>query len=274
MKKIQKNTKSIFTTILFTTGLLFSHFQTTQSYWEPEQREAFPDMVQKELCHSSLKYNLDEKYEDARDKYHNRINCIFNNAMATSTNDMNNSFTLEWAKIPKYPKYEYIDENQTCTIADIRAQQKKNGYKTLCPTKGDNPTIDKPYSSCSATETVMNEFCAYQEYLEWKKRDDTSLLNEFYESGETRVPLNVNVGKRENLTNRRFQNEINRSKKALNEMTSQYQDWEQQYRMHQWLDTILTALKKTRDLTSELRRAIYYKWPDKFNYSASELCDQ
>ncbi len=47
----------------------------------------------------------------------------------------------------------------------------KRAQKPLSHRGGIIQTIDVPFSACHVTETVMNEWCAYQEYLEWKILD-------------------------------------------------------------------------------------------------------
>jgi len=163
-------------------------------------------------------------------------------------------------------------DTSKCSLQGIQASQARNGYSTLCETEGDNHTVDKFYSVCHVSETAMNEFCAYQEYLEWKICDYKSFSREYPVSD---FDNDYNVRDEIKRTERQdtYRKEIQKSRKTLYEMIYRYQKWEQNYRIHLWLVTILDALKETRSMLQELRKAVYV-FPDKFNYAASEICDQ
>ncbi len=234
-------------------------------------RDNFAEMTQKQLCHSSLSYSLDEPLVQAQEKYQKKINCLFNDAMAQSINHMNADFTRIWKEIPSTANFEDIERNDECTPSENMQEtiksQINNGYESMCPTEDYNPTIDKFYSACHVTETVMNEFCAYQEYIEWKILDESHAEKQFEEK------TNVGFFEADRGNKGKHRAELEKSKKALFETLYRYQKWEQNYRFHMWLTTIWEALKKTHAMSTILRKAIY-KFPDKFNYAASELCDQ
>ncbi len=230
-------------------------------------RENFPQMVANELCYSALPYSLDMQYAEAHERFQKETNCLFNDAMAQSVNLINADFKQKWAEIPSNLNFEDIEPPEECSLAQTIATQVENGYQSICPTAEYNPTIDKFYSTCMVTETIMNEFCGYQEYLEWKNYDDFKSegifeSKDYYTFNERRQNLELD-----------HKAEIKRTYEALDEALYRYQKWEQNYRLHMWLITIWEALKKTQAMTTILRKAIYH-FPDKFNFASSELCDQ
>lgn len=242
---------------------------------DDEFRDQFQDMLTKQdLCHASKGYSLDTTFEDASAEYQKLMNCLFNDAMQESVNRMHADFRKTLNKVVNKSPRELKDitfETKDCSLQGIQASQARNGYDSLCETEGANPTIDENYSSCHVAETAMNEFCAYQEYLEWKKIDYKSFAKEyptqyFYNDYNTR---DVEI---RNQKISQYSNELQKSKKAVDEMIYRYQKWEQGYRIHMWFISILESLKETRRMLNELKIGVY-QFPDKFNYATSPACE-
>ena len=249
--------------------LSFALFADVSAKVGEKIRTDFPQIVQ-ELCQSSLTYSLDKNLEEESKKYHDRMNCLFNHAMSDAVNDMNREFSKKWNKIPQSASFENISfSGEGCSsLKQVQRIQITKGYQTLCDTEGENPTVDtKNYSACKVTETAMNEFCAYQEYLEWKYFDD------YRSEGIFDSTLLFGFNERFEEEKFRHESELAKAKRALEEMLYRYEKFEQQNRIHMWLVTVRAALEKTRDLLTEIRKAVY-KFPDKFNYAASKNCDQ
>lgn len=223
---------------------------------------------------------MDDKFEDAQKRYQGLMNCLFNDAMQQSVNKMHEDFRPILASIVPKPSPRVLEdisfateapEGAVCKLEEVQALQSAHGYETLCDTESDNPTVDKMYSSCRVAETAMNEYCAYQEYLEWKKGDHKSFTKEFppKEIGFSGSAQKGKYNERKAL----YQKEIEESKETMDEMLYYYEKWEQNYRMHLWFLVIQDALVQSREMLKELRHAVYL-FPNKFNYAASQICDQ
>lgn len=242
---------------------------------DPALREQFAEMVtKKDLCHASQSYHLDIIFEEARDKYQKHMNCLFNDALQQSVNRMHGDFRKTLANIVERNSRGLEDlsfSTDGCSLQGIQAKQKAHGYETLCETEGENPTVDEFYSVCHVAETAMNEFCAYQEYLEWKKLDYESFSREYPAEN-----FNYDYNERDTVKRKQkvaeYDTELQKSKKALYEMIFRYQKWEQNYRIHMWFISILDSLKETKRMLNELKIAVY-QFPDKFNNAASDACE-
>ena len=233
---------------------------------DDELRDQFQEMTTKsKLCHASKGYSLDTKYEEARDAYHKLMNCMFNDAMQKSVNKMHADFRKTLSTVTQRNARVLEDlsfETDGCSLEKVQAEQKGNGYESLCETEGDNPTIDKNYSSCHVAEAAMNEFCGYQEYLKWKTLDYKSFEKEYPAEDFNQDYLEQGTAKSDERV-KAYDGELKKEQKALEEMVLRYQKWEQSYRMHMWFVAILDSLKETKRMLNELKVAVY-QFPDKF----------
>lgn len=255
--------------------VFFPGFIYAQIDIDSKLRDQFKDIITKQdLCHASQGYALDTIFEEARDTYQELMNCLFNDAMQQSVNRMHGDFRKTLSDIVQRNNRSLEDltfKADSCSLQGIQSKQAAHGYSTLCETEGENPTVDEFYSACHVAETAMNEFCAYQEYLEWKKLDYESFSKE-YSSSDFNYDYNErDTGKLVEKINE-YDNELRKSKKTLYEMIFRYQKWEQNYRIHMWFISILDSLKETKRMLNELKIAVY-QFPDKFNNAASDACE-
>ena len=240
---------------------------------DPLLRENFSDMID-QLCHSSLTYNMGQPFLENKERYQKTMNCLFNDAMQRSVNEMNADFRPILKSIIRYASNRQLedvsfDASFCVGLENIQTKQRSKQYETTCDAP-DNPTVMKPYAACRVSETALNELCAYEEYLEWKMLDYQSFRNEFDEEMGSNQFKSMEMWEREKNQHKK---ELILVKKTLDEMLYRYQKWEQNYRMHMWFVAIIEGLKQTRDLLTELRKAIDV-FPTKFNNATSEIPDQ
>lgn len=267
-----KNTKLKILLVLFLFFVFESVHAENAAGILSDVRERFPIVIE-EMCHSSVIYSLDMPLETAKKLYHETQNCLFDQSVVSSVNSMNKDFKSLFKKFKSdfsEPKLSIKAKN--CKKGRIFSMQEMtpidHGYISRCMEGNSVKTI---YSACHVSETAWNEFCAYQEYLSWKKIDD-SLQTEFNSQKENLSTASDWRSYREKME-KNLELELNNSKKTLEESLRQYQHFEQNYRSHLWLEVIKAALKITRKKTKDIKTAIE-KWPSKFHDRASSICDQ
>lgn len=240
------------------------------------------------MCHSSTEYTLDmpfeelEEEEGVKDLYDKKMVCLFESSFVKATNDMNTEFKNDFFGKIFDPQNPYVPVDRKMKTTDcgemelnkIFQKQRQNGYETLCKIDGRTSTIETPYSSCRVAEVAWNEFCAYQEYLVWKKQDETLFLefrkrgeasdsNEYIPSGEY---FNSTYLPDERV---KYSREIENSYRILSESLEQYHTFEPNYRIYLWENVIIESLKVTREKYTLIRKALE-TWSKKF-HNASAL---
>lgn len=237
-----------------------------------EVRERFPIVIE-EMCHSSVVYSLDMSLETAQKLYHETQNCLFDQSVVASVNSLNKNFKLLFKKFKSdFSMSKLSIKAENCKKQRIFSMQERtpmdHGYISRCK-EGDS--VKTIYSACHVSETAWNEFCAYQEYLSWKKLDDS--LQTEYNVQKEGVTTAMNWNSLRKKAQMNLDSELRNSQQTLEESLRQYQHFEQNYRSHLWLEVIKSALKITRKKTKDIKTAIA-EWPNKFHNRASSICDQ
>lgn len=238
-------------------------------------KEAFPDVIQN-LCASSIEYDLmdtesgetfEEKvaaFEKKRWEYHQKINCILNEATAGAMQSVNTLVEKEagnrFLSLDTPPE---VSEECQGVFAETQAVQENlrrsnDRPRTSCDPTGENPNLQLPYSSCRVAEMMLTEWCGYQKYLWAKKKDDTAFL----ETGSRLKKFSDLAGELNPLDDF-LAHEFDKSRRTLQDIIFFYQEFEQNYRLHAWLRAIHPALRITNNTIARIRGVIN-TFPTKF----------
>jgi len=238
-------------------------------------REAFPDLIQN-LCASSIRYDLTdtdegvdfekkiEIFERKRLEYHQKINCILNEAMSATMEVVNSTVEAE-AENRFLALDTPLEVPQECqgVFAQTQAFQENmrranNRPRTACDPNGENPNLQLPYSACRVAEMMLTEWCGYQKYLWAKRKDDTSFLET-----SSRLKTFSDLAQELNALEDFLTHELEKSRQALNDTIFFYQKFEQNYRLHSWLRAIHPALRLANQSIARIRGVIN-TFPTKF----------
>ncbi len=224
-------------------------------------RKGFPDLV-RNLCASSIDFNLDQNFESAKSIFHHKVNCLVNDAMIESVKGINKEVTDTFGS--ELWSLDTPAENAECQGMLNETQGKQQNIRlqndlppTICDVTDEYDTVKVSYSACRVAETVLSEWCAYQKYLWAKKKDDQSLFKT--KSGQTFEELE----RGQTNLKESIQEEMDKTHQALLDTLYFYQTFEQDYRFHSWLVAIKQGLYLSTAKTSMLQ-LIMKTWPAKF----------
>lgn len=277
MKQIQKIALIFFGGIFFLPTVFGAQISE-------EFRENLSDII-KDVCHSSINYSIDDSVgfpffnTDKKPEnicaggkcaeYHQRINCVFNDALKIVTNDINGAVTAQNFKNStqgKNKKKELetslvstkdftIENCEGSRLEDVVSIQKNRGFVSGCA-DFETPNTVKPASACLVTEAVMLEFCGYQNFLLAKIEDKRSFEKEFQ-------PLNGYSAGAPAAAKTIYANELKNAESSLFEMISFYRNYESTYRSEAWLQTIKFQLSVLLDKVTVFTKALA-AFPAKF----------
>lgn len=222
-------------------------------------RENFTKITQ-EQCFNSVPYSVDdlsgfslvhiiEGEEDIYEwnchhgrcqEYHKLVSCVFGDAFQQAINKVNEEIQLytgeNFEKI--LPDTDKIWDKESCqeiTLSGIQNDQEILGFKTSC---SENNLTDS-YSACRVTETVLNEFCGYQNFLTAKAKDWKSFKN------ERELHIRNNELSLFNSQANNYLKEISKTKQAFLDTSFLYKDFIHNYRIDAWLWVINSKLEET-----------------------------
>ena len=257
--------------------------QAAFQFLSEEIRNTYMPLV-REICHSFTLEEasgganiLDIPYADVRLMYHEVMACVFETAIVDATNETNKDFEeiftiLGTGYVPK-------DRALIGPCGGLHFQetvykkQEELGYKTLCLREdNEKALVNKPYSSCHISEIAFNEFCGYQEFLDWKAYD-RSLKTEF-----DLLTEGTSQGLGDSNSFREAQKDImskeaQRSFRIMEETLQQYHEFVQSYRLHLWKVVMIETLKLVQSKSSLVQNA-FEIWYVKFYNAASKYPDQ
>ena len=272
----------------------FSSIPLGEARLDDSVRDSFPLIVD-QLCHASVKYKLDDRLETvevtdvetgetetvlgAKDRYNKAMSCIFEQGVVKTYNSLNQDFEIKFLESLSQKQnfgkpLEVKTEGCEAMGSYFRKQTMtptSNAYISECVVDERDSVVEKDYSICRITETVFNEFCAYQEFLEWKKDDDTILTEFNTDTVAEKYKLNDQPGKHKNKVVKILETERVLAKKVLEESLLRYQEFEQSYRMHLWNKLFFEGVEVLRLKLAKIRKAIY-KFPAKFHNAAASSC--
>ncbi|MCF7830909.1 hypothetical protein K9M41_02860 [Candidatus Gracilibacteria bacterium] len=251
-----------FISVLVLVGYYIIICQTALAKVDENFRKGFPELV-KNLCASTIDFDLDNDFASTKDIFHYRVNCLFNDAMTESVKGINKEVTdifgaELWAlDAPPEERAEcqgMLNETQGIQ-QNIRLQN--DLPPTICDITDEYDTVKVSYSACRVAETVWSEWCGYQKYLWAKKKDDQSLFKT--KAGQTLEDL----GTAQNTLVEEINQETDKTHQALLDTIFFYQTFEQDYRLHAWLVSIKQGLYLANSKI-EVLQWIIKTWPDKF----------
>lgn len=284
------NTHKIIATVLLITLLLPLGAVSAQgTELHPPFREQFSTFVP-QVCFATIPYAVDDRVFDWTDEagefhegksteFHRTMNCLFNDALREAvegvTKEVKKAADAGEMRKKTLRKLNLIDGNLSprtddCAdilLPDIQRRQQRLKKKALagapekflqiCDTgDGARPV----YSSCWVSETVLNEWCGYQQFLLAKMRDYQSFVRENSDADTKRGRT-----QRWNTQQQRYQAEWEHTSAAITTMLEFYHHFQPQYRQHAWLVALQVELEHIR---SQIQKAVdkINIWPAKFLY--------
>lgn len=235
-----------------------------------ETKNNFPEFI-KNHCTPSLEYTLSLPIKEAQARYHKHINCIFNQGMQQMVATNHQEFRPHFAEAQSDQTLEDINFAGECSLEEVFATQKENGFQTQCEFAEGDSLIENPHSACRITEIVTNEFCAYQEYWAIKMEDDSGRQNRMKEESKDTNASSALQGLEGQ--DRHYQTEMIKSEEILWNMIRRYKEFETAHRLHLWYTLQRDHLQQTQKFLYQIRTAIQ-SWPSKFINAASRICDQ
>ncbi len=265
---------------IFITISLFSVFiPITKAELSDKFRDNFSNIVQ-ELCHNSNleMYELERDVPEVSEEYHKLQNDIFKDAFSSSVKRTNKQKNRNFSKdLPELEDWlKDVEFKSDVNVKSIQAMQTQEGFETQCEDKlldSDTMFLDEVIA-CRVTETVLNEFCAYEKFLWAKIRDDETLFKTVRKRKENSELLSEQQSKIDETIKNEFRNELNKARQALIDTLYLYQKFEQSYRIHAQLVVLQNQLTKTRDWLGQNYLPAFSLFPDKFINAASKVPKQ
>jgi len=223
--------------------------------------EAFTDQV-KQVCHTEANYDINLNIDEIQPYYDERMACLFSGATQTFFADANEGFQVHLERLQSDYQLSSVESVGEGCFSDIVAAQVSQGYDSLCQVSGNGAATEA--SLCQVAETAWNEFCAYQEYVYFKQREEI-LIQSCEEAGGL-------LNERQQCLLRQQQqlnSNLALSKKVLTETLHRYQSNTEAWAHHGWLVVITEVLENTNRRLDIIRRALV-KWPNKFLNAASQ----
>jgi hypothetical protein len=263
-------------------ALIFIPYNEVNAQLNDEVRKNFSKRTA-ELCFNSINYSVDDidgfelvetgKGDDLEQKwecssgkcqeYKTTINCLFDDAFEQTVNKTN-------AEIKEYTNDKYknlkdtkLSKGKDCsilTLTNIQEQQEALKFKTSCEGK----ELSKPYSACRVTETILNELCGYNNFLEAKAQDYLSFSNENEKITRSSTKSMSEFKAKKKL----YRREIEKTQKSFLSTVYLYKNFIHNYQKHAWLVAIKTKLETPRRFWQKIRRAIE-TFPAKFKDASS-----
>ncbi len=236
----------------------------------PDFREKFPELV-KELCNSTIDYSLDRDTEIVSGEYHLKLDCLFNEALSSTVKQTNDAILDRVKNLNPQILTTPFKPAKACknVLSEMqRAQETRrlqnDQPRTVCDTGGTFPTVENAISACRIGETAWSEFCGYQKYL-WAKIRDEETFAEKYRSELKKSEDWVRLFAEHKSS---LEHESIKSKRALEDMLTLYQEFSQGYALHAWLATIHENLRMSHGLLAFFR-GIVLALPEKFINAAT-----
>lgn len=269
-------------------------------------REEYQSLVDR-LCHAHTSYPLELSLEEASTLYHQSMDCLFSQASVQAVNARNNaartklkSFFLEGERYNFTSDQTFEDivwetanrENCSSLEAIIKAQlnnpSPENGYKSRCVAdntigledlytqvgtqdqeiRNYRSQIEMPFSACKVTETALNEYCAYSQYMTWKARDETTVQALADRSIRSNLDFTNNQLSQFQAA---LQQERAAVKQTLDLALETYQRFEASYAEHLWWQLLRVGLEKINHRSQLVREALSV-WSYKFHDSNTTNC--
>lgn len=266
---------------------------------DPVFRENFSPWVE-ELCHAGIEYELDDRVWDLREKegideetkeiiwgdvieegksteYHRLMNCLFNDAMAVSTEEIKELVEKNHkSELPQLQLFEMSPEQEEkCvdpeegTKLELEFIIELQRHDTFDPENDSrckgNEVVETSFSACRVQEVALRELCAYQQFLLAKSRDFESFPE------EDRLGLKVLQDAQYWQTDRAVAiiDEAERAEETTQAMFFLYKNFVQKYRQHAWLVAVQQQVWSARAKLHRLKDAIE-TFADKFCNAAIE----
>lgn len=239
-------------------------------------RPEFPQLL-KDLCYSTVDYDLDRPFEVVKAEYHQTQNCIFDDAFYQTTKRIFKEIHEETSGqgtegLEVALEYNTLGNQCDKKASEIRRLQEANGLRTRCltPEQTDDrntyQTLQQPYSACRVGEIALAEWCGYQKYL-WAKMNDEKTFATQTEVGKS-VYNFEDWKKQSDQRKAEYRYESEKSRQGLLDTITFYRKFEQNYRLHAWLKAVENRLKRSRELWVKMR-AIFDLYPEKFINAAT-----
>jgi len=261
---------------IFIAVLIFSIFiPVTRAELSEKFRDNFSDIVQ-ELCHNSNPemYDLARSVEEVSTEYQLLQNGIFTDAFSRSMNRTNKQKDQQFSSdLPDlYQWLQNAEFSSETSAKSIQSAQVKNGFETQCDDKlsNSNSMFLDEYISCRVTETVLNEFCAYEKFLWAKIRDDKTLLATVRERNKGTL-LAEEQSATDGMLKNEFKHELEKSRQALWDTLYLYQRFDQSYRIHAQLVVLQNQLNKAKAWLGKNYLPAFSLFPAKFIDAASKV---
>ncbi len=259
---------------------IFSIFiPITRAELSDDFRDNFTDIV-KELCHNSNPemYALERSVEEVSAEYQILQNGLFNDVFSRSMQRTNKQKDRQFAQ--DLPELEFWLKDAEFTsdvpVSSIQSAQVKNGFETQCDDKlmdSQSMFLDG-ITACRVTETVLNEFCAYEKFLWAKTRDDKTLLQTVREQNEQNEGKELrpeDQSKTDEILKNEFQYELDKTRRAVWDTLYLYQKFEQNYRVHAQIVVLQNQLNKAKEWLGKKYLPAFSLFPEKFIDAASKV---
>jgi hypothetical protein len=256
---------------------VFSIFiPVTRAELSDKFRDNFTNIV-RDLCHNSNPemYDLERSVEEVSTEYHSLQNNIFKAAFSTSMKRTNKQKNSSFAKdLPELRNWlKNAEFSSEVNVKSVQAMQSQEGFETQCEDKlldAEGMFLDEVIS-CKVTETVLNEFCAYEKFLWAKTRDDRTLIQLARERNEENKLLPEESSVLDETIKNEFKSELGKARQALSDTLYLYQRFEQSYRIHSQLVVLQNQLIKVRDRLGQKYLPAFSLFPNKFIDAASKV---
>ncbi len=263
--------------IFFVALVLFSIFiPITRAELSDKFRDNFPDIV-RELCHNSNPemYELTRSVEEVSAEYQTLQNGIFTDAFSQSMNRTNKQKDRRFSQdLPDlYLWLKNAEFTSETSVKLIQSAQVVNDFETQCDDKlsDSRGTFLDGFIACRVTETVLNEFCAYEKFLWAKIRDDKTLLETVRERNAGSELLSEEQSSTDKILKNEFQHELDKSRRGVWDTLYLYQKFEQNYRVHAQLVVLQNQLIKAKQRFGKKYLPAFDLFPTKFIDAASKV---
>ncbi len=283
-------------------GISFVHADLDKKF-----RKNF-SQLNSDLCQSLMDYDITDQVlvpDETENWYwigkslefHDRVNCFLNRSMSEMVEyykvDEAEAHPDGYGKVLSSLDTVEADES-TCREDYLQAGQERKQFHTECP-----DGYDESFSSCRVAETLLNEWCGYHFFLENKIQDEQSFLDNIWYPRGSDAQEELKQGDKKSLkewnptyaaleaifnppagdqksaqpqlsaqAKTLYQMEIDRTETALLDTIEWYRRFEQNYRVHVWMEA---ELKKLKDIQAQMQtlRGSYATYPTKFINASS-----
>jgi hypothetical protein len=196
----------------------------------------------RELCHSSIEYNITDTVAEKKTEYQTTINNVIKDTLIQISNhhnrratekktSKNGNFQLD---LPQINDTRSDQEKQDQSLNNLKTQQKY--FDTQCPKIAEGSSQPKSYS-CLLTESTLIEYCGYRFFLLAKTNDFISFKQE-----QKKLRPNINNNSQiQNLfgtAQYNYQQEIQAAETALVETLEFVRQHEKTYHQITWWELV------------------------------------